>query len=584
MTDPRPSCRELVRSLPQAVLGLGPQGEVVQMNPAAGRLLGVEPEQAVGRKFSQVFAGQLGQGEEIFRTIASALAKGKAISWMVIPLADAKGGEQRYVWLSAAPLPQGGLGVAMADVSQQERVRREQQQQKARATGHAALLEREMKGLEQRLRQSSRLRLWAALVIILLFAGTGLYAWTRVHRASPAEQEFTGGGQGGQAAVYTVRTQPLNYSISLSGIIEPFETINLLSPFGGRILQRHFDYGQKVPKGHLLLKLDTSELELKLRDAEVAAIKAQENYLRLKDWKNSDTVLQARRQLDKALNDLEVIQQKLQESRMLYKQGIIPLDEYRSLKEQVDNQKISLATLKDQLRTAIAKGSALNLKVARLQRDNARAKLAQLQRQIKQSRITAPVVGVVIKPSGAHGGKQAKTIEVGYEVARGQVLLALGNLERLTVVTHVGELNVAKLRKGQKVTITSYAFPGLALKGRIDTVSSQASPGSDGGPPTFLVKVVTDKLTPGQQGKLRLGMSASLRVDISSRPKALVVPINAVHAGPRGERTVTLALPDGGAKQVPVKTGLTTPEMVEITAGLKPGDRVVLPAVPAAAP
>jgi RND family efflux transporter MFP subunit len=571
----------LVRGLPQAVLGLGPQGEVVQMNPAAGRLLGAEPEQAVGRKFSQVFAGQLEQGEELFRTIASAQAKGKAISGLVVPLTDSKG-TQRYVWLSITPLSGGGTGVAMADVSQQERTRREQQHQKAQVTGRAALLEKEIKRLDQRLRQSSRLRLWAALVVILLFAGAGWYAWTRTHQASQTGQEFSGGKQGGQAAIYTVRTQPLSYSISLSGTIEPFETINLLSPFGGRILQRHFDYGQKVPKGHLLLKLDTSELEMKLRDAEVAAIKAQENYHKLKNWKNSDTVLQAQRQLNKALNNLEVTQQKLQESRMLYKRGIIPLDEYRSLKEQVDNQKISLATLKDQLRAAIDKGSALNLKVARLQRDNARAKLARLQRQIKQSRITAPVVGVVIRPSGAHGGKQAKTIEVGYEVARGQVLLALGNLERLTVVTHVGELNVAKLRKGQRVTITSYAFPGLALKGRINTVSSQASPGSDAGPPTFLVKVATDKLTPEQQGKLRLGMSADLRVQILSRPKALVVPIDAVRSGPQGGRVLTLALPGGGTKQVPVKTGLTTPDMVEITSGLKPGDRVVLPAGPAA--
>ena len=40
----------------------------------------------------------------------------------------------------------------------------------------------------------------------------------------------------------------------------------------------------------------------------------------------------------------------------------------------------------------------------------------------------APVVEVVIKPTGDQADKKDKTVEVGYEVAKGQVLLALGNL------------------------------------------------------------------------------------------------------------------------------------------------------------
>ena len=56
----------------------------------------------------------------------------------------------------------------------------------------------------------------------------------------------------------------------------------------------------------------------------MAAIKAQDDYNKLKDWKHSPTVLQAQRALNKAENDLDVTQQKLKESEMLYKRGIIP--------------------------------------------------------------------------------------------------------------------------------------------------------------------------------------------------------------------------------------------------------------------
>ena len=580
MAEAKLDYQKLVSGLPQGILGLGPQGEVRQMNAAAGRILGIAPDQASGRIFSELFADRLEQGEELFKTIASAQSKGTAISGLVIPLPGSDG-EQNHVALTVSPLAGGESAVVLADVSRQEQMRRHHQKKHDQATSWALRLEQEKTRLEQMLKKHTRLRLWAALAVILIFAGAGFYVWTRTNLVSYVEHKVHGTTKAAAAgATVTVQPGPLNSSITLSGSIQPYETINLLSPFAGRILERHFDYGQKVNQGDLLLKLDTSELELKLRDAEVAAIKAQDDYNKLKDWKHSPTVLQAQRALNKAENDLDVTQQKLKESEMLYKRGIIPLDEFRSLKEQVLNQTISLSTLKDQLRTAVEKGRRDNLKVARLQKENADAKLAKIRRHIKKGRIVAPVVGVAIKPTGDHASKKENATEVGYEVQKGQVLLALGNLERLSVLTHVGELNVAKLHKGQKVVITSYAFPDLVINGHIDTVSSQAIQSGSDSPPSFLVKVTTDDLTPAQQAKLRLGMSADLEVQVFVNPKALAVPIAAVHPCAKGGHAVTVVDESGACKDVGVKTGVTTMDKVEITKGLKPGDKVLVPAAP----
>ena len=580
MADATLDYKKLVNGLPQGILGLGPRGEVIRMNPAAGHILGMTPEQAAGRIFSELFADRLEQGEELFKTIASAQAKGTAISGLVIPLTGSKNLE-RHVAVSVTPLAGNESAVVLADVSRQEQARRHQQKKHDQATSWALRLEQEKKKLEQVLKRNLRLRLWAALAVILIFTGVGFYVWTRTHSIAHVGYGLPGSSQGNApGATYTLQPGLLKSSIRLSGSVQPYETINLLSPFAGRVLERHFDYGQKVNQGDLLLKLDTSELELKLRDAQVAAIKAQEDYDKLRDWKNSPTVLQAKRALNKAENDLDVTQQKLKESEMLYKRGIIPLDEYRSLKEQVLNQTISLSTLKDQLRVAIDKGKRKNLQVARLQKENADAKLDKIRRHIKKGSILAPVVGVVIKPTGEQADKKDKTVEVGYEVAKGQVLLALGNLERLSVSTNVGELNVVKLKKGQKVLITSYAFPDLVIQGRIDSVSSQAIQSNSDNPPTFAVKVSTDNLTPAQQTKLRLGMSADLEVQVFANPKALAVPIAAVHPCAQGGHAVTVVDKDGACKDVGVKTGITTMDKVEITEGLKSGDKVVLPAAP----
>ena len=249
MAEPTPSCQDLVQDLPQAIVGLGSQGQVDHMNSAAGQLLEVKPEQARGQEFSQVFADRLGRGEELFKTIAAAQSKGTSLDGLVIPL-EISSGQTVHVSLHTRPMPGGGLAVMMQDVSRQEEDRQVQQKQRALAAELALKAEQKFNRLEQSLKRHKRLRLWIALVVIVLFAGLGYWAWTRTHLVSLVDKDL-GQPSPGQAqhGLYTLKAQPLSSSISLSGSVEAFNTINLLSPFAGRILERHFEYGQKVKKG-----------------------------------------------------------------------------------------------------------------------------------------------------------------------------------------------------------------------------------------------------------------------------------------------------------------------------------------------
>lgn len=585
MAEQKIDCLELMEGMRHGVLALAAGGQVVLCNKAAGKMLGVEPAQVEDKPFAEAFAAQLKQGEELFRTLAEALVKGKTIKDLVVPLSGGDGG-QIFLSLSVSQLPEGGgLVAVLVDVTQSQQGREQEKNLQSHIAASVQRLQQDKQRLQGAMKQGRRWRVLALLVVIILFAAAGYYAWDRTQINRFLTSEFASDQPlvSQSLRTITVQQRPLSSSISLSGAIEPLETINVLSPFTGKILKKNFVYGQKVAKGHVLVELDTEDLGLKLREAEVALIKAQENYRKLKNWSQSDAVIQARRALIKAQNDLDETQQKLNETQMLYKKGIVPLDQYRSLQEQLTNQKLSLKNLRDQLVAAKDKGSRQNVEVASLQLDNARLKLAKLKRQVKQGRVSAPVVGVAIKPS-TQQSKQAKPVEEGLSATEGQVLLALGNLEGLSVTTQVGELNVTKLKPGQKVLITSYAFPGLLLQGKINSVSSQATPSTDGGQPSFEVRVATEKLSPDQRDKVRLGMTANLEVQVFSAPRALVVPIEAVHPLGGGRYGVTLLEAGGQTRQVPVQTGLTTVTSVEITKGLKPGDKVVVPGGPGQAP
>ena len=163
-------------------------------------------------------------------------------------------------------------------------------------------------------------------------------------------------------------------------------------------------------------------------------------------------------------------------------------------------------------------------------------------------------MGVLLKPS-SQANKHESTVEQGYTVQKGQVLVSVGNLERLTVKTTVGELNVGKLKPGQKVTISSYAFQGLSLNGHISQVSSQAKQQANQGLPSFEVVVVTQKLTPKEREQIRLGMTVNLEVRLFSKADTLVLPIGAVKEIKPGHFAVTVVEPDGKTRLAPVETG-----------------------------
>jgi RND family efflux transporter MFP subunit len=342
------------------------------------------------------------------------------------------------------------------------------------------------------------------------------------------------------------------------------------------VASKHFHYGQKVHKGDILLELQTSELENKLREARSKHIKALQEYKKLKNWERSTEMAKARRSLDKAKYDLKRSISKMEENEVLFEQGIIPKTELNQSRDDVRNQRQAVRSAQEELNSVREKGSPENVAVARMDLQNAESQLAILEEKLSQSCIRAPVEGIVIRPSG-EDKKEGKTIEVGAPLAEGDILLAVGNLEGMTVDAKVDEVDISKIALGQQVKVTGDAFPGVTLKGRIEHISSQAKSGGGSQAATFDVVVTIEHLPEGIQDDIRLGMSANLRIVVYENPTALMVPIRAVRSL-GGKHTVRVVEPGEDApREVTVTTGLTTLDSVEITSGLSAGDKVVVP-------
>ena len=157
-------------------------------------------------------------------------------------------------------------------------------------------------------------------------------------------------------------------------------------------------------------------------------------------------------------------------------------------------------------------------------------------------------------------------VDEGEFVNRGQPMVELVNVDKIKIHVNVPELDVRYLKKGQDVMVTIDAFPGLQMKGNVDFVSYKADPATK----TFRIRVLIDN----PKHDIRPGMIARVAFLRRMIPDALSAPLFAI-LDKGGERL--LFVEEGGVAHArTVSIGVIEGDRVQITDGLKPGDRLIV--------
>ena len=403
--------------------------------------------------------------------------------------------------------------------------------------------------------------LGAALIVLLTGAGvTALSHRSDAGQTDTAEQWLA------------VKPDPLVHQIGLVGKIEPDTIITLTAPFDGNVLANLVEQGQRVDAGQVLLRMDPATLEVQLRDALSAQLKARRTVQEMQDWNSSPAVSRARRSLRTAEMTAGNTQRKLTESENLFKRGIIPRNELDDLKQQTQQQQLDLASARMDLQQAQAQGQGEYRQIADMELTNATVKYEALHTLLDGKEVKAPFSGIVVPAPGSNnspqsGGNNNAPVQAGSKVSQGQVLFGLANIERLKIVARVSELDINQLHPGQAVEVMGDGFDGERLTGSVSVVSGLAIASDSQGSAQFPVTLSIPKLTPQQLQRVRLGMSARLTIVTYNNAQAMVIPSEAIQA----DRTVEYReAMDKPVERVKVTTGQSTPQGVEVF-GLKPG-------------
>ncbi|MDE1896290.1 MAG: HlyD family secretion protein [Rhodospirillales bacterium] len=144
----------------------------------------------------------------------------------------------------------------------------------------------------------------------------------------------------------------------------------------------------------------------------------------------------------------------------------------------------------------------------------AQAQLAQAQLNLAHTAIRAPFAGIVGN----------KTVAVGDYLQPGTQIMAIVPLSQVYVLANYKETQITHLRPGQSVNISVDGFPGLKVRGHVDSIYPSSGqefallpPDNATGNFTKIVQRVPVKilidLTKAQIGKLRPGMSVETDID-----------------------------------------------------------------------
>ncbi|MCU1786107.1 HlyD family efflux transporter periplasmic adaptor subunit [Pseudomonas sp. 13B_2.1_Bac1] len=398
------------------------------------------------------------------------------------------------------------------------------------------------------------------VVLIVLLAGAGLAL------RNPTEGPATAGEQW-----LAVKPDSLVHQIGLVGKIEPDTTLTLTAPFDGTVQANLVEQGQQVEAGQVLLRMDPAILEVQLREALSAQLKARRTVQEMQDWDSGPTVSRARRSLRTAEMSAGNTQRKLTESENLFQRGIIPRNELDDLRQQTQQQQLDLASARSELQQALDQGKGEYRQIADMELTNATVKYDALHTLLEGKELKAPFSGIVVPPPGNNatqgGGNNNAPVQAGSRVNQGQVLFGLANIERLKIVAKVSELDINQLHQGQAVEVMGDGFDGERLSGSVSVVSGLAISSDGQGSAQFPVTLSIPKLTPQQLQRVRLGMSARLTIVTYNNEQAMVIPSQALQADMTVEYRAAMDKP---VERVKVSTGQSTPQGVEVF-GLKPG-------------
>lgn len=417
-------------------------------------------------------------------------------------------------------------------------------------------------------------RRWMFALGAVVVLGAALAAWRMA--SAPKAAAFT---------TAPVKRQTIMKTISATGTLQAVTTVQVGTQVSGTIAELYADFNSQVKKDQVIARLDPSQFQAQLAQANATWMGAQANVQAAQNnvLASDAGVQSAQANVDRTDAALQDTQTSLDRTQKLVQAGAAPAMNLPTAQSAVAQAAAQKQQAIAQLNQAKAQNQATRSQVSQAQAQAAQAKASVdvAKVNLDHTVIKAPIDGVVV----------ARNVDVGQTVAASlaapTVFLIANDLTRMQVLANIDEADVGQVTQGGKVSFTVDAYPSDVFRGTVSQVRLA---------PTAVQNVVTytavvDVANPDL--KLKPGMTATVTVVAAERDKVLAVPNSAFRFRPdalpatpaRANRgPVVWRVEAGKLAPVSVQIGITDGSRTEIVGGdLKEGDVLAVSASTASA-
>ena len=292
-------------------------------------------------------------------------------------------------------------------------------------------------------------------------------------------------------------------------------SVQVFSPYQGRIGQLPVRAGDDVAKGQVLFTVQIPDLAA------------------------------AASTLISASGALKTANETLQRAKTLYESQSIPLKE---LQQNTSDQQAADAAYRAARKTLALFGLS----------EREISEVESSRKVDTEMPVRSPFAGRVTARSGAVG----QLVQPGANTAT----VTVANIQQLWMVANVPESEVGAYRLGQPVSVKVQAYPDQVFSGKVSYIGDAADPNTH--------RVVVRADVADRQHQLKPQMLATFTIQVGSPQNSPAVPENALARETDGSTSAWVTEDDQRFTRRRVQTGLTQDGLVQITQGLKVGEKV----------
>lgn len=416
------------------------------------------------------------------------------------------------------------------------------------------------------------MKITVIILIVLAALGGGGYFWYQ--RQAQAKE-----GAGTAPVTAVVDRGAVKTSVLSTGAVSSKLDTDIKCKASGLIIKLPFEISNTVKKGDLLMQLDTIDEDRAIEQAKasLAASDATLAQARQNVLISQANLVTARAKAQATLMATQAsakdTRTKAERVKALLEQKLDSQEDYDSAEAAAVQAQANLLLAQTAVEELKSQELGIEMKkqdvnLAQAQVDKARVALAVAQEKLEETKVYAPIDGVIADRQVQIGEMMTSAST---NTGGGNIAMSLSDLSQMFVNAAVDESDIGKVKMGQAVMITADSFPGVMFSGKVMQIAIRGVNATN--VVTFGVKI---EVTSENKSMLKPVMTTNVEIIAAQKADALRVPADAVVVKGK-QKVVTVVIAGGGTEDRPVETGITDGETTEILSGtLAPGEKVVL--------